>query len=357
MHKLPWIALSLFSFLSAWGSHPSLEQNLSALTTQNVPPVPIKKADQQDWDIFADLLYWHVGEVGTIPNSTISTKLDPGLVSKLNLNNLNFGWDFGYRVGGKYSNIGNDEWGISLFYTWYRTEAKNRGSYDGFVGIPTGFPLTEQITDADFLNLFWLFAAQNYHAKWILNYNLIDFELDHLYAVSESISLRPYLGVRSGWINQDIHIDSTYHDVLAGNTPFPAKEKLKNHFWGIGPICGIDTKWCLGTVKDHFFYFFGDLSGAFLWSQWSYSDHLSITDTITGNLKSKHRQSGSLMFQNLLGFEWSVKLNQRGALFSLRLGFESQFWFDNLQIFNAYNGRQHNTLTLQGGTFDFLFSY
>ncbi|MBS0653246.1 MAG: hypothetical protein JSR39_06925 [Verrucomicrobia bacterium] len=350
MYKLLLIIFSLFPLLCAWGSS-SQEKDQPQPISQNSRPA------QQDWDIFADLLYWHAGEVGMIPNSTISTKLDPGLVSKLKLNNLDFDWNFGFRAGGRYSNIGNNQWGISLSYTRYRTEAKNRGSYNGFVGIPTGFPLTEAITDADFFNLFWLFAAQSYHARWTLNYNIFDFKLDHLFAASETISLRPFLGLRGGWIYQDIHIRSIYHDVTSHNTPFLAKEKLTNHFWGIGPSCGLDTKWFLGKAGRHFFYLFGDLSGAFLWSTWNNSDHLTIGSTIAGTLRSKQRQAGSLMFQNLLGFEWSVKLNQRGAMLSLRLGYESQFWFDNLQIFNAYNGRQHNALTLQGGTFDLLFSF
>ncbi len=354
---LCYIVCFLCPFLSVCGSYSSQENDLAPRAAQNLQTGYAKKEEQQNWDLFTDLLYWHAGEVGTIPNSTISTKLDPGLISKLNLNNLDFDWNFGYRVGGRYSKIGDDQWGVSAFYTWFRSEAKNRGSYNGFVGIPTGFPLTEAITDASFLKLFWLFAAQNFRAQWTLNYQVADFELDRQYAVSKSISLRPYLGVKAGWIDQDIHIHSIYHDTLANNIPVPAREKLKNHFWGVGPSCGLDSKWCLGTAGGHFFYLFGDLSGAFLWSRWSYSDHLSIGSTIAGKLKARHRESGSLMFQDLLGFEWSVKLNRRDALFSLRLGFESQFWFDNLQIFNAYNGRVHNTLTLQGGTFDLHVSY
>jgi hypothetical protein len=356
MYKLSLLILGFLPFVNVWGFYSSRENVVSQPVVQNLQ-TPAQEDVQQNWDVFADLLYWHVGEVGTIPNSTISTKLDPDLVSKLKLNNLDFGWDFGSRIGGRYGQIGEDQWGIFLSYTWFRSEAKNSGSYNGFVGIPTGFPLTQAITDASFFELFWLFAAQSYHAKWVLNYNVIDLEVDRQYAVSEAVSLRPHLGIRNGWIDQDIHIYSTYHDVLNHDIFFPAKETLKNHFWGIGPNCGLDTKWCLGETGGHSFYFFGDLSAAFLWSLWTYSDHLSIGDTIAGTLKSKHRQSGSLMFQNLLGFEWSVKLNRRGALFSLRLGFESQFWFDHLQIFNAYNGRQHNALTLQGGTFDLRFSY
>lgn len=357
MYKLALLISSLCPLLCFGESYSSLENHSRSLAPKNLQAVSAKENAQRNLDVFTDLLYWHVGEVGTIPNSTISTKLDPDFVSKLNLNNLSFGWNFGYRVGGRYSNLGNDEWGISLFYTGYRSKAKNSGSFDGFVGIPTGFPLTQTITDASFLQLFWLFAAQSFRAEWALDYKVLDFELDRKYLVSKTVTLRPYLGVRTGWIQQNIHIHSTYHDVTNNNLPVQASEKLTNHFWGIGPSWGLDTKWCLGRAKGHFFSLFDDFSGAFLWSRWSSSDHLTVGDTITGTLKSKHRRSGSLMFQNLIGVEWRVKLNQRGAQFSLRLGFESQFWFDNLQVFNTYNGRQHNALTLQGGTFDLHVCY
>ena len=123
MRKLPLILL-LFFPLSVWGSFSSLGDVFSRCAAQKLQPVLIKDERKQNWDAFADLLYWHVGEVGTIPNSTISTKLDPDLVSKLNLNNLNFGWDFGGRIGARYRNIGEDEWGIFLSYTWFRSKAK-----------------------------------------------------------------------------------------------------------------------------------------------------------------------------------------------------------------------------------------
>lgn len=357
MKKLLLVLSSLFPFLSAWSLTATSKQAPLFQNAQNSQPVLITPTPLQHWDIFADLLYWHAGEVGTIPNVTISTKLDPGFVSKLNLNNMDFGWNFGFRTGGRYHNIGDNQWGISLFYTWFQSEAKKSGAYNGFVGIPPGFPLTGTITDADFLNLIWLFAAQKYHARWVLHYNVIDFQLDHQYAATETITLRPFLGLKSSWINQDIHIHSVYHNIYANNLPVLAREKLTNHFWGLGPSLGIDTKWCLGQAGNHLFYLFDDLSGAFLWSIWKNTDHLKIGETITGTLKTKHRKSGSLMFQNLLGFEWSVKLTQRGTTLSLRAGYESQFWFDNLQVFNSFNGRQHNALTLQGGTFDLLFSF
>lgn len=358
MNRLFPVIFALFPFLSVMGSYSaSSEKNCPTPIKQDHSCFSIEDRLKKNWDIFADLLFWHMGEVGTIPNSTIAVTSNQYLISELNINNLNFHWDLGYRIGGRYSNIGHNQWGFSLYYTWYRTEAKNKGTYDGFVGIPSGFPLTGTLSDADFLNLFWLFAAQSYNARWDLLYNIFDFQLDHEYLVSKAISLKPYLGLRGGWIHQNIHIHSTYLDTLANNTPVPAKEKLKNHFWGIGPSCGLDSEWCLGQVGGHSFYLFDNFSGAFLWSFWSYSDQLSIGNNINGDLKAKHRQAGSLMFQDVLGFQWSVKLNKNGSLFSLRLGFEFQYWFDHLQIFNTYNGRQHNALTLQGGTFDLRFDY
>ena len=349
MNKLFLVLFSVLPFLSAMGNPPMpITQDLASLCEDSL---------QKNWAVFTDLLCWHVGEVGTIPNSTIAVTVNSDLVTKLNLNNLNFHWDLGYRIGGRYANLGQNQWGISLYYTWFRTEAKKEGAFDGFVGIPTGFPLTGTISDADFAELFWLFGAHKYDARWDLLYNIFDLEVDREYLVSKTISLRPYLGLRGGWIHQNIHIHSIYFDALTNNTPVPAKEELKNHFWGIGPSCGLDSKWCFGHVSDHSFYLFGALSSSYMWGFWHFSDQLAIGDTINGRLNPRHRSGGSLMFQDLLGFEWSVKLNKRDSIFSLRLGFESQYWFDQLEVFNAYNGRQHNALTLQGGTFDLHFSY
>lgn len=311
----------------------------------------------KNWDLFAELLVWHMGEVGTIPNSTIKTTFDPNLTTELNLNNFAFGWDFGYRLGGRYYNIGKDQWGLTLAYTWFRTEAKSSGTYDGYVGIPTGFPLTGTISDADFLSLFWLFGAHSYQSRWSLLYNLFDFAFDREYWASTAISLRPYLGLRGGWIRQNIHISSVYFDANSNNFPVPAKEVLNQHFWGIGPSMGIDSRWFLGNVGKNCFYLFGDLSAAFMSGYWTFANDLKIGTSIHGDLFENHTREGVLMFQDLLGFEWNVALNCKGALCALRLGFETQFWFDHLQIFNTYNGKQHNALTLQGGTLDLRFNY
>lgn len=344
--RLTFLALVFCSSI-----HPAEPQ----LFCKNQTVAALREPTERDWDVFGDLLYWHAGEVGTIPNSTIAVAADEVVTTTLNLNNLNFGWDFGFRVGAKSSHLGKDQWGLSLSYTWYRTVAENSGAYPGFVGIPTGFPLTSTLSDADFADLSWLFAAKSYKARWSLQYNLFDLEADHEFEASEALEFRPYLGLRGGWIYQDIAIHSIYED--DAGAPVPAQENLENHFWGVGPKCGLGSQWRLGALNRHTFYLFGDLSGSFLWSYWGLSDFLTINQINHGNLYGKDRQAGSVALQNLLGFEWNVKLNNSGMLFKARCSYEAQYWFDHLQIFNAYNGRQHNALTLQGGTFDFRFHF
>src|SRR5262249_19072188 len=162
----------------------------------------------------------------------------------------------GFRVGGSCRGIGDDRWGVSASYTRFRTDAHNSGFFPGFVGIPSGFPLTGTLTDVDFAELFWLFAAQSFQARWGLKYNIFDFDVDHEFAATETLYFRPSLGIRGGWINQDILIRSIYVDSLANNAQVSTKEKLTNHFWGVGPRCGLNSKWCLGSLKRHSFYLF-----------------------------------------------------------------------------------------------------
>ena len=79
-------------------------QQLSQISND---PTYLNEQYEKKWDLFADLLYWHMGEVGTLPNSTIAvTTSGDTITTALNLNNFNFGWDFGYRIGGRYSDIG-----------------------------------------------------------------------------------------------------------------------------------------------------------------------------------------------------------------------------------------------------------
>jgi hypothetical protein len=316
------------------------------------------------WNLFGDLLYWHMGEVGLIPNSTIDIATLSSLThtiipfheikNDLFLNNINFGWDFGFRVGTSCNNVGCDQWGFSLYYTRFKTQSQNHGSTQTLIGIPSGFTLTPALQ----FQLNWLFAGISWKASWNLIYNMFDFDLDHKYQVSRSLLLRPYIGIKGGWIHQKVDIHSGYPFTPVSPPPtVPAKERLKNNFWGVGPKAGLGSKWCFGAIRDHSFYFLGDIGGAFMWSHWHMADKLKITEAIHGQFKIKDRSAGSLMFQGLAGVEWNVKFNNQCSCFAISLSYEAQVWFDQLQLLNAYNGRLHSILTLQGGSFGFCFNY
>src|SRR3990167_11314335 len=198
-----WLAFFVFSLHTS--IHPT-ENTPAHLRMEKFPSFeqkfPNSESPEKNWDVFADFLFWHAAEVGMIPNSIIAVTSNQNiLTTELDLRNLNFHWDLGFRVGGSYSDIGHDQWNLSLYYTWYKTEAKNSGSYPGFVGFPSGFPLTGTLSDADFLSLSCLFAAKSYQAKWNLRYHIFDLEADHEFTASQTLSFRPYLGLRGGWIH------------------------------------------------------------------------------------------------------------------------------------------------------------
>lgn len=88
-----------------------------------------------------------------------------------------------------------------------------------------------------------------------------------------------------------------------------------------------------------------------MWGHWTFEDIYqnnggTEVDAITPNINS-----GATMLRGFSGLAWEA------PHFSLRLGYEAQFWLDQLKFYSYNIGWQDNELTLQGGSFDLNFAF
>lgn len=287
--------------------------------------------------VSADFLAWYASEevasiwadVISVGNNT-STWTAPG---------FNFKWDYGFRLGACHDLI-YDQWDTALYWTWFHTDAKHT--------IPSE-PLT-RIGPEFFAAFLSGDVPQSMSAKWSLALNMFDWELGRSFGISKYLSLRPFLGLKGGWINQSIHaqyFNLTINSALTSNS---GREHVKNNFWGIGPLGGLNTKWKTLDFGSSFFNFFGDFSMATMWGTWECGDVYKNTLSKTSSVNTKNSTLGALMFRGFVGIGWDAEARSGRSRFSMKLGYEMQLWLNQLRIATFQLQRLHHDLTLQGVT-------
>lgn len=310
------------------------------------------RPDSSSVDLFADLLVWCAQESGSENWAEVITS--DGLKTHCDVRDIRFDWNAGFRVGLGYG-ISRDQWDTQFYFTRFHTRGRDHVSsepgsvFSSFLGNfyvdnPTGAGISGV-------------AYQRAGVKWTIHFNVLDWELGRNFWVSKALSLRPFVGLKGGWIHQSIH--SRWHNPNRTGAEFfkTGIENLKNNFWGVGPSAGLNTKWDLLVRENHSFHLFGDLSGAIMWGHWSFRDVYKndIQQKVTSKLS--HINGGSTMLRTILGLGWDANFNRDRFRFSTRLGYEMQFWLDQLQFYSFDTGRLSNALTLQGGTLEFRFDF
>lgn len=343
---LPSIALLLSAILKLYQIQPleagvcAQQENLDHFANASTRG----QSSSDRWTVSADFLAWFPSEevtsiwadVITVGNNT-STWEAPG---------FNFKWDYGFRLGiGR--DLRHDQWDTALYWTWFRTDAKH-----------TIFPQANSLIGPEFFAAFLSGnSPKSMNAHWTLLLNMFDWELGRSYWISKHLSLRPFLGLKGGWIDQSIHakyFGLTIHNVLTNNS---GDEHLKNNFWGIGPLAGVNTKWQVRNFGLHSFNFFGDFSAATMWGTWSCGDVYKNTVFKKSSVNTKNSVLGALMFRGFMGIGWDLSFCADKSHFVTKLGYEMQLWLDQLQIATFQLQRLHGDLTLQGVTFSCQFNF
>lgn len=307
-----------------------------------------KFSDQNNpsqWNFFADMLLLKADEIATwalkvdfMPFTTSGG--ESAVRFSQTPKSVSFDWDFGIRAGLSYRFEG-DRWDTRLYYTWFQTSGKDSSQANAESNITTAL-LGEWLTFG--------FASNAGHIQWHIVLNAIDWELGRDCPLSKGLSFRPYLGLKGAWINQTVHSQWTSKENKA-------TENLKNDFWGLGPKGGVNTNWYLGSVNDHSFNLFGDTSIALLGGNWTFKD-LQKT-SMNSSIKSINPSTwaATFMFYGLMGFSWDVMFNKNRSNFGVRVGYEFQYWHDQLKIFTFLEGTLHAALVLQGGMLDVHVNY
>lgn len=306
------------------------------------------------WDFFADVLYWNFQETNTQWAFLVNPKFtspSSGTFSGAfsdSLEGVTFDWSTGMRTGISYT-LDHDLWNTQFYYTWYHTSGSSHLFATPDLVIQSQFIATDFLLTLPGIGL----AFNEAKIKWNALFNMFNWDIGRVCWVSPFMSLRPFLGVQGGWIHQNIHAHWLHSFTIS---PYNAQEKMKHHFWGIGPVTGINSQWNIGCVHQNAFSLYYDLSQIFMWGHWSFDEiaHTSLNATTINTQPDRNMVAFTL--QTGSGLVWDYQFRNT-AQCTLKLGYEIQVWMQHLQFFQHFSGLLNNALILQGGTFRFLLKF
>ena len=296
------------------------------------PPARPDVKDGADLFITADVLLWRAEEDGlefaeeTFQDTSKIQNLTDGRVL-----NPNFDWKWGFRVGIGY-NMPHDGW--DLYLDWVRFTSRDHKSNS--VNPPTGAAATTLFASTGSNSAGGPSSnVQQASVHWNLKLNMLDLELGREFFVSKWLTLRPFTGLRSGWIDQKLSTDYI-NEVPSGATLETFDIDQRCRFWGLGIRAGLNTLWSLGCGWG----IYGNAAISLLPGRFHINYEQDSTQVTVGtdsqHYTKDHLNAARAVTDLALGLRWDTLTCDEAYHFAFRVGFEQHHFFGQNQ-FRNYN--------------------
>lgn len=293
---------------------------------------------------FLDLLYWQVRESGA--DNWGQLAITSGSNTTYKVLEAPFDSNFGVRVGlGHEFNHGSYD--ITLAYTHFKTTASNQASGTVISAFDANYFANN--TDGSALDL----PYQSANVRFQFFYNTLDLTLGRNYVLDSVLRFHPYIGIKAGSIYQNIY--SNWMNPIPATDFTTATEDLKNNFNGIGPSLGVDSNWTVYSRATQSIDLVGNLVGSLLYGHTTLSDIYANDKPVTITVHNDSINGVSPMLGGLLALQWNSQFAQSDI--SIRIGYEAQIWFNQVQFYSLNMGKLIRPVTLQGGNFEFRFNF
>jgi len=286
-------------------------------------------------------LFWKTRQ-GGMEYAVARSSNTPGVFTDAVTQKIEFDWESGFRAG-LGVHLPQDGWDLFVDYTRFCADhtAQAGGSLFPLLAFQGQFPAAD---------------VSHAEAHWKISFQTLDLEIGRAYFLSKTLSLRPHIGLKGAWIDQDAHVHYSGGAIAAGQV---YHLKFDNDFKGGGVRLGVDSNWLFGGG----FSLFGNLSTALLAGFFDLEQtQVQIADTKVIDLDSDLHQV-SPMLQLILGAAWDKNFQKGRYHFGLSAGFESQYWWQQNQLehFTADTQpifvRQNDPLSFYGLTLQARFDF
>lgn len=264
-----------------------------------------------EYFIRADLLYLRAYEGGlevcgpSESSDVINTDGSVTSAFRGKVDDLNFKWDPGYRIGAGYR---TNSWDVELYWTHLYSKADRHG--------------------------------HEHSARWNLNFDVVDFLIGSDFYSSDCFTVRPYIGVRGARIRQRLHSFASETD--RGTTDIA---RNRERFNGVGAITGFDAIWKLNCGLS----LYADAAISCLYGR--YRVRLDEAHTFPNAEdfceSRKHLQAVALVLDSAAGIRWE-KCFCDNKRFMLSLGVEQHRYFDHNRM-GCYGDLCLTGVVLSGG--------
>ncbi len=306
--------------------------------------------------ITGDFIYW----TARIDNlSYVMTGVGNNITSvgKGSTKYPDWSWNPGFKAGIGL-NLPHDSWDVCAEYTWYYSSASNASNAGGNGMLPAW-----NIANSNTLiqNNDSIVQARG---EWGIHFYAIDVSLGRNYFISRFLTLRPFVGFKGSWIDQNY---SVLYNIETTAIDTSLKMENNQDYWGVGLRSGLKTAWHI----DPSWSLYGDFALATLWSQFEITRKDIRTDgrnpgvgspPLDTPITSIHVEDNFHTIKSVL--ECGVGLRGEWWFFESRYhfmvqaGWEEQLWinhnnFEKVHVVQA----DHGDLILQGFTIKLRFDF
>jgi len=256
-------------------------------------------------------------------------------------------WDFdpGFKVGTGVK-MQHDGWDVYANYTWFHSSANDSVSGSRDTGLfPTGpnalfFLLNVFPTPPS--TIAFVSAKQN----WDLHFNVIDLEIGRDYHISHCLTLRPHIGFKGTWQDQDLRARYDMQD----NNAFTVHKHQDS--WGLGIRTGLDGCWYFARSLG----LYGDFALSGLWSGCKNirRDHRVLEDLSLINILDTRDLTHTIkpVIEFGLGLRYQYFYHNDDFRFLLQGGWEEQIWLGHNHFIDMAEYGDKGNLSLQGLTLE-----
>lgn len=310
---------------------------------------PFALVNDDHFAVTADMLFWTARQEDL--SFAIKNKGSTTSINHAKIEELDFNWNFGFRLGLDYKLPEHDQWDLFTRYTYFH------GTASESVQAP-------QAPETGAIFPIWSFPqatsvfADHAEANWFCNLNMADFELGRNCFTSTWLSIRPFLSVRAVVLQQRFHV--TYK----GGTQAPGdrdKVKMINNTWGVGLRMGFNSLWGLGKG----FSIYADGAGSLLSGRYTIhqSEHLVVADVTLFRLRDA--QSNVFPIAEVaLGLQWDHIFPNNRWHMGVKVGWEMNYFFNQNRIIRFLSSsnpgaifRNDGDLSFNGVTFGLRFDF
>lgn len=263
--------------------------------------------------IGAEWLYWRTKEDGLL--SAVFTDTADPLNSRSQAIHPCAKYDNGFKVWADYE-LPDCCWDVSVSYLYVPGFARRSASTSESPDTQTIFVALDDLLTEGFP------SVTDINMKWNSNFQLIDVDFGKTLCFGECFNLRPHMGFRTIWMNQNFHYHATNAvDILAATSHTAYKQRFKS--WGVeGGLC---AEWKIGYGLS----IIGNFGGSILYSKTHVSERIELLsaagDVLPGSIGCDSICSVTPTMDYFAGLQYTSCMCEMN--FNIHVGWEQHILF------------------------------